>query len=254
MKRYWLLLLLFLLLSPLGASADTGHPHSLPFRPGERLIYELRWEFIPAGRAVLEVLPMTMMDGIPAYHFRVVATSNAFLDNFYKVRDRIDSYTDANMTHSLRYTKKQLEGRHRKDVKVVFDWRKGRAQYTNFGKKRDPIPLLPGTFDPLSVFYFFRFHHLRQHTELQSPVSAGKHCVMGKVRILTRQKIRVGHRSYDTFLVEPDLKDVHGVFEKSPNAKLQIWVTSDRRRIPVKLKTKVFIGSVIGELVTIEQK
>ena len=196
---------------------------------------------------------MTTIDGIPAYHFRVIATSNAFVDKFYKVRDRIDAYADTNMTHSLRYTKKQWEGRRKRDVRVVFNWHKRQARYSNFGNSRAPIALLPGTFDPLSVFYAFRFRPLRQNTELQAPVSAGKHCVMGKVRVVRRQQVTVGGKRFDTFLVEPDLKEVHGVFEKSRNAKLQIWVTSDHRRIPVKLKTKVFIGSVTGELVAIEQ-
>jgi hypothetical protein len=42
---------------------------------------------------------------------------------------------------------------------------------------------------------------------------------------------------------------VGGVFEKSPDARLQLWVTADHRRLPVKLKSKVIVGSFTGELV-----
>jgi len=41
---------------------------------------------------------------------------------------------------------------------------------------------------------------------------------------------------------------VGGVFEKTKDAKIHIWVTADERRIPVRIKSKVAIGSFIGEL------
>jgi len=40
------------------------------------------------------------------------------------------------------------------------------------------------------------------------------------------------------------------VFEKSKNAKIQVWVTADKRRMPVKIKSKVVVGSFVGELVS----
>lgn len=249
-----LYLLAFSILFLQGLScAGASQAKQVPFTPGEKLIYELRWEFVPAGQAILEVLPTSTVDGVKAYHFKATAISNAFVDKFYKVRDYIDAYANAEMSHSVLYLKKQLEGKRKREVRVVFDWNTMQAQYSNFGKARQPIPLLPGTFDPLSIFYSFRFRHLRENTELEAPVSAGKRCVIGKVRILTKQRITVRGGTFDTFLVEPDLKDVRGIFEKSKNAKLQIWVTSDYRRIPVKIKTKVVIGSIIGELAAIEQ-
>jgi hypothetical protein len=54
--------------------------------------------------------------------------------------------------------------------------------------------------------------------------------------------------------VEPSLEHVGGVFEKSKDAKVQIWVTADARRIPVKIKSKVAVGSFVGELVSVENK
>ena len=39
-----------------------------PFYPGEKLTFELRWEFVPAGEATLEVLPMVTVNGLKSYH------------------------------------------------------------------------------------------------------------------------------------------------------------------------------------------
>jgi hypothetical protein len=42
------------------------------------------------------------------------------------------------------------------------------------------------------------------------------------------------------------------VFEKSKDARIQLWVTADRRHIPVKIKSRVVVGTFVGELVTAE--
>ncbi len=221
-----------------------------PFSPGEKLTFQLKWSFIPAGKAVLEVFPIETVNGALAYHFVLTAQSNAFVDTFYKVRDRIDAYTDIKMTRSILYIKKQKEGRTKRDIIVNFDWGKKEAQYSNFGNKKEPISLLPGSFDPLSVFYYSRLFDLKVNAEIESPVTDGKKCVIGKARVVQREKIKVAGRRYDTYLLEPQLKHIGGVFEKSKNAKIKIWVTADKRRIPVKIKSKVIVGSFIGELIS----
>jgi hypothetical protein len=195
---------------------------SLPFCPGEKLTFQVRWTFIPAGEAT-----------------------------FYKVRDRVDAYADIEMTHSVLY-RKQKKGKRRRDVVVNFDWERQEAQYCNFGKKRRPISILPGSFDPLSVFYAFRLHDRKENPEIKAPVTDGKRCVMGRVKIVKREKIKVASGTYDTYLVEPDLEHIRGVFAKSKDAKLKIWVTADRRRIPVKVKSKVVVGSFVAELISAE--
>jgi hypothetical protein len=222
-----------------------------PFSPGERLTFQVKWGFIPAGEGVLEVLPIETVNGIKVYHFLMTTKTYPFIDLFYKVRDRIDSYTDIGMTHSILY-KMRKQGKSKRDIMVNFDWKKGKAQYSNFGKKRKPIPIQPGSFDPLSVFYAFRFHDLRENTEIHTPVTDGKRCVMGRAKIIRRETVKLASGTYETFLAEPELRHIRGVFEKSKNAKLQIWVTADNHRMPVKIKSKVYVGTFIAELISVE--
>jgi hypothetical protein len=222
-----------------------------PFSPGEKLTFQLKWVFIPVGEAVLEVLPIETRSGINAYHFVLTAKTNSFFDKLYKVRDRIDAYTDVEMTRSVLYKKIQREGKRKRDVVVNFDWQKSQAQYSNFNKKQAPIELLPGSFDPLSAFYFMRLSDLK-NAVLKRPVTDGKKCVIGRVTVIKRETIRVEGNTYDTYLIEPELKHIRGVFEKSKDARIQLWVTADRRHIPVKIKSRVVVGTFVGELVTAE--
>lgn len=223
---------------------------NFPFQPGEKLTFQVNWSFIPAGEAILEVLPVETINGIKSYHFVMTAKTNSFADIFYKVRDRIDAYTDIKMNHTILYKKRQREGKTKRDVIVTFDWKKREAQYSISGKKRNPISILPGTFDPLTVFYAFRLHNLKKDIELQIPVSDGKKCVIGKARVIRKEKIEVPIGIYDTYLVEPDLEHIGGIFRKSKDAKLQIWVTADNRRIPLRIKSKVIVGSFVAELIS----
>jgi hypothetical protein len=221
------------------------------FRSGERLTFVLKWTIIPAGEAVLEVLPKEHMAGIDAYHFVLTARSNAFIDAFYMIRDRVDAWSDAAMTQSLLYRKKQHEGSTRRDITVSFDWEAMTAQYINQGEARVPIPISPGTFDPLSIFYWSRSVDLVAGGRIKRSVTDGKKHVLGVADVVRRETIRVPAGTFDTLLIEPDLSHVGGVFEKSPDAKIQLWVSADPRRVPVKLKSKVVVGSFSGELVSI---
>lgn len=243
--------IIFLRIGPQYTSqAFAGSP--MPFAPGERLRFQLRWTVVPAGKAIMEVLPMKTIDGTPVYHFRLTAKSNAFVDIFYKVRDRIDAYASANMTHAVRYHHKQHEGKTRRDVKVEFDWEKEKARYSN-GKTNKKIDIIPGTFDPLSVFYYTRMMKYKENDVIECPVSDGKKCVYGMAHIVKKETITIPSGTYETYLIEPDLKHVGGVFEKDKNAKIKLWVTADERRIPVKIASRVAIGSFVGELTAIEK-
>lgn len=240
------------LLLPAVFVAANEQADPLPFAPGEKLEYVLRWESIVAGFASLEVLPMSKRNGENAHHFKMTVESNRFIDMFFKVRNRIEAYTDVEMTRSLYYRKNQHEGRHKKDEEIRFDWDKGQATYSNFGNKRKPIPIPEGTFDPLSAIYFIRFSPVVTAKEIQRPITDGKKIVAGKLTVLGRETITLKDgRRFDTYRVEPDISEVGGVFNKSEDARIELWLTADQRRIPVRIKSRVVIGHFIGELVSI---
>ncbi|MBW2209206.1 MAG: DUF3108 domain-containing protein [Deltaproteobacteria bacterium] len=223
-----------------------------PFFPGEKMTFHVKWTFISAGEAVLETRSIEILKGVPAYHFVLTARSHSHIDPFYKVRARIDAYADTAMTHSVLF-KESKDGKRKKRVVVDFNWKKNEAQYSNFGSKLDPIPIRPGSFDPLSVFYAFRLHHLKEGIQIKHPVTDGKKCVMGYGKVVGRERIKVAGKIYDTFLIEPNLEHIGGIFKKSKNAKLQIWVTADKRRLPVRVRSKIRIGSIVAELVSVER-
>ena len=221
-----------------------------PFYPGEKLTFQLKWTVVPAGQGTLEILPIETIKGVKAYHFVLTAKSNSFIDYIYKVRDRIDAYTDIEMTHTILYKKKQREGNTKRDVVVNFNWNTNTAQYSTLNNVREPIDVLEGSFDPLSAFYYTRLFDLKEDLIIERPVTDGKKCIIGKAFVVRKETLTLASGTYDTYLIEPEMRHVGGVFEKSKNAKIQVWVTADKRRMPVKIKSKVVVGSFVGELVS----
>ena len=213
------------------------------FTVGERLTYSLRWEKVPAGEAILEVLPGSAPEGQKGLNFRVTAKTNGFVDIFYKVRDRIDSFTDPGVERSLLYLKNQREGSYKRDITVTFDWYRLLARYHNkVNGYKDPIRIMPGTYDPLSIFYGFRMQELAVGSVHRLPVTDGVKMIVGKAEVVGREVIEVPAGEFDCFKVIPELTHLGGVFKKSPDAKLEIWVTADERKIPVKISSKVVVG------------
>jgi len=223
-----------------------------PFGPGEKMHFVLKYGVIPAGEATLEVHAMDKIKGVDAYHFVVTARSNAFIDLFFKVRDRIDSYADVEMNHSLYYRKKQHEGKTRRDITVDFDWEEKKSTYVNFNTTPKVINLIPGSFDPLSVFYFARLLNLETEKEFVRPVTDGEKNLIGSLRVLGSENVRVEAGTFKTLLLEPDLKNVEGVFSKKQRAKIKLWVTDDERRMLVKMSSKAMVGSFVAELTSFE--
>ncbi len=228
-------------------AGDTGKK-VLPFLPGEKLVFGLKWAFIPAGQAVLEVMPDTVYKGQPAKHFRLTARTNEFVDNFFKVRNVIDAYCDMDMTRTIGYVKEQREGSSIHDVIVEFDWENKVAHFFEDGKLERETPLMEGAFDPLSVFYRFRMESMQPGGIHEIPVTDGKRMVMGKGKVVKRENRKVKAGNFPSVLFEPELTHIGGVFEQSPHAKLQVWLSDDARKIVLRVRSAVVIGSFTAEL------
>lgn len=224
---------------------------NLPFQPGEKLIFQAKWSIVPVGEIILEVLPMATVNGAESHHFAITTKTYSFMDIFYKIREKADAYTDADMTRSVLY-KKESKGKHPRNVVVNFNWEKHEATYSNFEEKMKPIAILPGSFDPLSIFFVIRLHDLKESLEIKMPVTDGKKRISVKATVLKREDIKVANKTYDTYLVEPDIESISDIFKKSKDPKVKIWFTADERKIPVKIKSRLGVGSFIFELVSAE--
>ena len=62
----------------------------------------------------------------------------------------------------------------------------------------------------------------------------------------------IGEKTYETFEISPDMKNLEQLVKKDANPTFKIWITSDGQCIPVKIQSSVGIVSFIFELASIE--
>lgn len=222
---------------------------SLPFAPGEKLSYEIYWTVVHAGSATLEVLPVQKVQETPALGFLAEARTTPFVDSFYKVRDRIEAWTDTEVTRSLLYRKKQREGTYKKDVELTFDWNENRSYRYVRGDLKHTLDQPETVFDPLSILFMFRKHVLYKTMRFSGPVTDGKISVMGEAFVEDTEMLETPMGEIRCFRVRLNVKHLSGVFKKSKDAELIVWFSADNRRLPVKVKSKVVVGHFTMELV-----
>lgn len=223
-----------------------------PYAVGEKLHYEIHWSFFKVGTAEMELQAGQTPSGEPALVILNTAQTNGFADKIYRVRNRVTSWMALDSSRALHYTKKEEEGKRQRDVVVAFDFEAKTATYANRGEAAQPVPLPDFCHDPLSVVYAARMKPWVLGGTFTIPVTNGKRSFEAEVRVVRRERIDTAMGKVDAILLEPDIKDIGGVFNKSKNAKIEFWFSDDERRLPLIMKSSVSVGSFRAELVRVE--
>ena len=63
-----------------------------------------------------------------------------------------------------------------------------------------------------------------------------------------KEKISVPAGKFYAIETRPEMQNLRGVFKKSPDGILRVWYSADSQRIPVKISSKVIVGSFNANL------
>lgn len=209
-----------------------------PIRAGEYLKFSVRYGFISAGDAILEIPDVRQWHGRPVYTLVARAESNKFFSAFYKVRNRIESFWDTTGYFSRRFYENRREGGYREQTEILFDYDRGEAIYPKDGQA---VAIPPQCQDALSSFYFTRTQALPLGGSVIFDYHASHKSQPIEVRVLGRQRVETPAGTFNCVVIEPILK-AGGIFKNQ--GRLVIWMTDDDRRMPVMMKSKVTIGSI----------
>jgi hypothetical protein len=180
--------------------------------------------------------------------FVLLVRTTSWADTFYRVRNRIESRTDAVISKSLHYTKDQHEGGSKKEVVVKFDWENNKAVYSNYGAAREPVDIMENCHDPFSVLFAYRLEDFVLGEHIEIPVTDGKKSLMTDIAVEEREQVKVKAGKFNCVRVRPDIKDLGGVFSKSDDSSMDIWFTDDNNKLIVKMTSSVSVGSFKVEL------
>lgn len=217
--------------------------HNVPWK-AERLLFELSWFKLKVGTATMEASE-EYIEGKQGYHISAITASNSFVDTFFKVRDRVDSFIYADNLSSYRYKVHQEEGSFRRDKEISFDYSKGIATYVK--DQKTSVHSIPSSVqDAFSALYYLRTKKITVGKTETINVFEDKKLWQVEVQVLGKEKIQTPAGVFDTIMVKPILK-FEGIFQRKGD--VYIWLTDDNRRMPVRMRSKIKIGSISADLV-----
>jgi hypothetical protein len=213
------------------------------FGVGEKLVFDVGYGFITAGEAVMSVPQYDTVMGNQCYKVLFTVNSTPTFSFFFGVKDRYETYLDVNGLYPWRFEQHLREGKYKRDFSAQFDQRNHIAKTTE-----GDFPIPPFVHDIMSAFYYAR-------TIDYSAMKAGDKIRLQNfyknktnpldVKFLGRQTIEVDAGTFRCIIIEPLVKE-GGLFKSE--GRILIWMSDDDRKIPVKVSTKVLIGSIDAEL------
>ncbi len=241
-------------LNPLAALTPTSDKNATAPWRGEQLKYGLYYSFVKVGTAYIKNRGLVDVNGHPAYLIQTSAFSASVIDSVFKVRDINLSWLDARNFYSLGYSQSLREGRYQRDEWVLFDYTAN--TYRGEVVKKSGTRAFSGALnvpvlDMLTSLYFVRGQNLQDGKDVVFDIINREEQYPLVVKVIGRETVKTSAGKFKCVIVEPQFRG-EGIFV-SKGKSLQVWLTDDERKLPVKMKTEVFIGSVSAELLEYQQ-
>jgi hypothetical protein len=219
-------------------------PAPVPFRVGEKLSYDIRYKFITAGVATMEVKGIVDCDSSKCYLISSKARSTMPFSLFFEVKDSVFSYMDICALYTRRFEKHLREGNSVRDEAVVFDQDGHTATYSDGAVITVPQEVQ----DVLTSLYFLRTRRVEVGDTLVIQNHSDRKNYPLEIHILRSEKVSVPAGEFECLVVEPILKS-SGLFQHQ--GRLTVWLTRDSRLLPVKMKGRIIIGAIDAVLTEI---
>lgn len=229
------------------ADAADAPPSFRPsFASGERFTYRISWMGLHAATAVMEAAQAPPLEGRRMLQFVTTATSSPVVTKFYAVDNRVESLVDAGTLLPHRLLFRRREGKRKNDFDVTFRHAQGHVLSIKDGNPTI-IPIPADTQDAISCLYYIRsLPSLQPGFSQVMTVHHDKKNYRMEVRIEAIEQVRGPWGEVEAIRVLA-IMPFQGIFLNQGN--IRVWFTNDDHRIPVRMKARVLVGSVVADLI-----
>ncbi len=242
----------FILLSsvlslPLRIEEDPCITHNYAFLAGESITYKVYYKlagvYVGAGEAVF-TSALDQINGKPVYHVVGDGKTYSFYDNFFKVRDKYESYIDTLSLQPYKFIRNVNEGGHKTYENVTFN------KITNTALTNQGVFKVPQCVqDVMSSMYYARnvdFSHLKPGDKIPFSMFLDNEVHELYIRYLGKETVKTKYGKFRAIKFKPLL--LKGtIFEGGE--KMTVWVSDDANHIPVRVESPIAVGSVIVDMI-----
>ena len=209
----------------------------VPFGPGEKSTFEVRFGSVKVGDGSLEVVGLEDLRGRETYHTSFLIQGGTF---FYRVNDTYESWIDTRTLNSLLFVRQIEEGT--RERKMTFEIMPERGTYVERTRQKTLVkPTVAEPLDEGAFLYFVRtiplvvgetYDFNRYFIPTRNPV---------RVRVLRKERVTVPAGTFDAIVIQPVIK-TRGIFSEKGHA--EVWLSDDSSRMLLQVKSKLSFGSL----------
>ena len=250
MKLYrpLIFVLLVVISFPLRAGDGFCEIRNTAFQDGEmitlKVFYTVAGAYFGAGEATFTTA-IEKMSGKPVYHITGEGKTYSFYDNFFKVRDKYETYIDTATLQPYRFIRNVYEGGYKKYENYTFN-KTTNSAITNKGVYQVPVCVQ----DVLSAVYYSRnidFNKYKAGDKITFSLFLDNEIYEMYIRYLGKETIKTKYGKFKAVKFKPLL--IKGtIFEGGE--KMTVWVSDDRNHVPVRIESPISVGSVKIDMIS----
>lgn len=212
------------------------------FKTGEsvtmKVFYNAAGMYIGAGEATFTT-NIERFNGKTAYHCIGDGKSYPFFDNFFKVRDRYESYIDTATMLPIKFIRNVDEGGYKIYNNVSFNHTAGTAVSTN-GVFKTPNCIQ----DVVSAIYYARninFDKYKEGDKIPFDMFLDDEVFHIYIRYLGKEQVKTRYGKFRAIKFKPLL--IKGtIFEGGE--KMTAWVSDDPNHLLLRVESPITVGSI----------
>ncbi len=218
---------------------------ALPFEPGEELKLEVHFLGLTAGELTLSV-GYAEANGVESWPLELQAKTRGLVGAMYSLQETLVSQFDPKTDSSSGYDLSSVLNGDPHQEHVRYEGKAAHVHVVRRSGTRDETkPILAGAMDALAAVYRLRSVPL-DGSGFVVPIFTGKKSWNLEGRVIGRARVQTDAGTFDTVVVRCR---THFDGKFSSDRGLTVWLSSDARRLPVKLEADFMIGSMKGTLV-----
>ena len=218
------------------------------YRGGEKLVYDISWTGgIKIGELRMEVNKVP--DRENTYELKARVKDSGIFHFFYPIDDSFVTIVEGERRLPIDYQVIQKEGSSYRARRFTrYDQEEGIVQYRKNDKELVLYDVDGEVHNEFSSFFFTRILNFQQNQQTMVPTFADgkRHEVMVHVGEMSTIKSSI-RGDVEVFPVIPIMK-FKGLYDK--NGDTVIWLSNDLCRVPIRINSKILIGSLTAELVS----
>jgi hypothetical protein len=223
--------------------------------PEGKYVYQFSWNGIPSAESEL-LVTVENKDKQPYYCFEGSARTSKFVDIFWKLRANAIALVDVLTGRTLKISINDQQNAKVNRTETVFNYDSSEAYYTRWKKgemKRKTIRLENGTIDPASLCVLISQREMQVGDSMNLTLLLGDDSYDVRYTVAAQESIVVSGCRFDALRIEPSFVKVGDTGKKKPPRinLMTLWIQDSEPRIPLRMKSKTFIGSVTAELISV---